>query len=267
MLKFSIITPSFNQGRFIEDNIKSVLAQDCPNFEHIIIDGGSTDNTINILKKYLHLKWVSEADRGQAHALNKGLEKATGDVICWLNSDDLLCNSTFQIVNDFFSGNPDKSVIVGNLLNVNKNKKLLWKSNAYRVTFDGLLNKTQCVQQQSTFFRKQVFDEVGSFDETYHYCMDHEFWLRVAKKFEFYTINADFAIFRRYLGTKTINNEFGFIKETLRFKLKHRAKILSCGNFRLLYSIIACPFKKIYLLRKLIRRLKGKNPDFIYGGP
>jgi len=266
-LKFSIITPSFNQGRFIEENIQSVLVQSYPNFEHIIIDGGSSDNTIEILKKYPHLNWVSEPDRGQTHALNKGLKKVTGDIICWLNSDDLLCKGTFHIANKFFMENPDKSIVIGNILKVDENRNLLWKEKAAKVTFDGLLNGTQCVQQQSTFFRKQVFDKIGVFDESYHYCMDHEFWIRAASKFEFYLIDADLAMFRKYPETKTTSNEFGFIKELIRIKLKHKAKIISYGNMRLLYSIFANPFKKIPALRRLIRKLKGKDPDYIYGGP
>lgn len=266
-LKFSVITPSFNQGRFIGENIQSVLAQGYPNFEHIIVDGGSKDNTVEILKKYSHLSWVSEPDRGQTHALNKGLKKVTGDIVCWLNADDLLCKEAFYVVNKFFTENPNKSIVVGNLLMVDENRNLLWKEKATKVTFDGLLNGTQCVQQPSTFFRKQVFNKIGKFNESYHYCMDHEFWIRATSKFKFYLIDADLAMFRRYPGTKSTSNEFGFIKDLIRIKLKYKAKIISYGNARLLYSIIADPFRKIPALRILIRKLKGKDPDYIYGGP
>jgi len=96
--KITIVTPSFNQGNFIDENIQSVLTQNYPNFEHIIIDGGSIDGTVDILKKYSHLKWVSEPDRGQASALNKGFRMATGDVIGWLNSDDSYLPGTFEVV-------------------------------------------------------------------------------------------------------------------------------------------------------------------------
>lgn len=266
-LKFSVITPSFNQGRFIEENIQSILAQNYPNFEHIVVDGESRDNTVDILKKYSHLNWVSEPDRGQTHALNKGLKKATGDIVCWLNSDDLLCKEAFYIVNKFFIENPNKSIVVGNLLTVDENRNLLWKKRSVKLTFDGLLNGTQYSQQPSTFFKKQVFDKVGVFDESYHYCMDHELWVRAASKFEFYTIDDDLAMFRRYPGTKTTGSEFRFIKDHMRIKLKHKAKIISYGNVRLSYSIIANPFKKIPALRRFIRKLKGKDPDYIYGGP
>jgi glycosyltransferase involved in cell wall biosynthesis len=213
------------------------------------------------------LKWISEPDYGQTNALNKGLRMAKGDIICWLNSDDLLFKNAFKNVNNFFNKNLDKNVVVGNLLNVDENEKLLWRSKSQKVSLNGLLNGTQCVQQQSTFFRRKVFKVIGSFDERYHYCMDHEFWVRVAKKFEFYAINVDLAMFRRYKGSKTINHEFEFIKEIIQLKRKHNARIFSYGNLRIFYSVIVNPFKKISVLRKLIRALKGKNPDYIYGGP
>ena len=98
MLKISIVTCSYNQAEFIRQNIESVLNQNYPNFEHLIIDGGSTDGTIEILKEYPHLNWVSEPDRGQSDALNKGFRKASGDIIAWINSDDMLApNALFNI--------------------------------------------------------------------------------------------------------------------------------------------------------------------------
>lgn len=95
---FSVVTVSLNHGRFIEKNIRSVLAQDYPHFEHIIVDGGSTDETVDILKKYPHLKWTSESDRGQSHALNKGFARAKGDIIAWLNSDDYYAPKIFPVI-------------------------------------------------------------------------------------------------------------------------------------------------------------------------
>jgi len=97
----SIVTPSLNQGRYIEQTIQSVLLQNYPNFEHIVIDGGSTDGTVEILKKYPHLKWISEKDSGQSEALNKGLKMATGDIIAWINSDDWYAEGAFNNVASF----------------------------------------------------------------------------------------------------------------------------------------------------------------------
>lgn len=101
MLKISVVTVSFNQGRFIRQNIESVLNQGYTNFEHVIIDGGSTDETISILKEYPHLNWVSEKDKGQSDGLNKGFRKATGEIIVWINSDDMLAPGALHIIDDF----------------------------------------------------------------------------------------------------------------------------------------------------------------------
>jgi glycosyltransferase involved in cell wall biosynthesis len=266
-MKISVLTPSFNQGKYIEDNIKSILKQDYCYFEHIIFDNCSTDNTIEILKKYPHLKWVSEKDKGQTDALNKALIKAEGDIICWLNSDDLLLEDSFNEVVNFFKTNPDKSIVVGNIIFIDDEGNFLWRQNSKKIDYEGLLNGTQTVQQQSTFFRKEVFDLIGGFDESYHFCMDHEFFIRASKKYEFFSIDKDLAKFRRYRGTKTIDNELDFIKDYIRFKRKHNARIFSYGNLRLLYALIAYPFKKMTCLRKIIRKLKGKDPDFVLGKP
>ena len=112
-LKFSVITPSFNNAQYIEQTIKSVLEQNYPNFEHIVIDGGSTDGTVEILKKHSHLKWVSEKDEGQADALNKGFRMATGDIIAWINSDDWYEPNIFGNIAEWFERNPDKNIVMG----------------------------------------------------------------------------------------------------------------------------------------------------------
>lgn len=263
-LRFSVITPSYNQEKFIEDNIQSVLAQNYPYFEHIIIDGQSSDNTIEILKKYPHLIWKSEKDRGQTHALNKALQIATGDIICWLNSDDLLCEDAFNIINDFFLSNPDAHIVIGGLLFIDEEKRILWYSKAEKVTYDGLLNKGQCVQQPSTFFKKSVFDKVGNFDESFQYTMDHEFWVRAARYFNFYTIDKDLAKFRIYPQSKTGSKKIEFIKEIIKIKKKHNAKLFSIHNLKLVLMFIKEPFKRIHWLRVFVRKLKGANPDYRY---
>ena len=150
-VKISILTPSYNQGEFIEKTIQSVLNQNHENFEHIIIDGGSTDNTVSIIKEYPHLKWVSEKDEGQADALNKGLKMATGDVIGWINSDDFYQDNIFMDVISHFD---DKTVkwIIGNItmryhgLDVNKHEV------SSDVTYETLLKTPDIVRQQGVFF-------------------------------------------------------------------------------------------------------------------
>jgi glycosyltransferase involved in cell wall biosynthesis len=243
--KISVITPSYNQANFLEETILSVLNQNYPLFEHIIMDGGSKDNTIPLLKKYDHIIWKSEPDRGQTHAINKALKIATGDIICWLNSDDLLCSNVFHIINSYFDENPEKFALIGNLLFVNVNNKLLFRSKASLIDYNGLLNYGKCVQQPSTFFRKEVFDSVGFLDESYKYTMDHEFFLRVSKLYKFYTIDCDFARFRVHNQSKTGTSQIKFVNEIFKIKIKYKAKLFSFHNFSLIFMYIKEPIKKI----------------------
>jgi len=262
-LKISVITPSFNQEPYLEENIRAVLHQNYPNLEHIVMDGGSTDGSIDILHKYPHLIWRSEKDRGQTHALNKAVAISSGEIICWLNSDDMLCDGALDIVNNYFVDNPDRYMLTGNLLYVDKAGKLLKKDLAGKLDRERLLNGTQCILQPATFFKKCIFEKTGQFDETYHYCMDHDFFIRALNYFESFTINADLAMFRIHGASKTTTQTLGILRDVIRYKVKHNAKIFSEGNKVLLYSFIALPFKRIRSLRRFVRRLKGEQSDWI----
>ncbi len=258
MLKFSIVTVSFNQGQYIRQNIESVLQQNYPNFEHIIIDGGSTDGTVEILKEYPHLNWVSEPDRGQSDGLNKGFKKATGDVIAWINSDDMLAPGALKVLNDFFTNNPDKSVVVGNQILIDGLGNRLSVIKAQSFTADYLLNGVKTsVMQNATFFRKNVLDTVGLLDESFHYTMDHELFVRIAKQFQSYTIPADLAKFRLWEESKTCTSQIKFFKELVRVKRLHGARLFSRGNMWVAWQFVKEPFKRISFLRIMIRKIKG----------
>ncbi|MFC1785295.1 glycosyltransferase family 2 protein [Candidatus Neomarinimicrobiota bacterium] len=263
-LKISVITPSLNQGEFIEENIFSVLEQGYPNFEHIIVDGGSTDNTVNILKKYSHLMWESEQDRGQSHAFNKGLVKASGNIICWLNSDDMLIEKAFHKLNSYFYSHPHVKIVTGNYCTIDETGNFLQRNIAQKLDYTGLLNGRYCVQQPSTFFRREVFDTIGMLDESYHYAMDHEFWIRALKKYEHFVITEDLALFRKYSENKTSSSEIKFINEIFKSKLKHNGKIFVLDNLRLIFMYVKEPFKRIPKLRKFVRKIKGANPDYTH---
>ena len=248
-LKISIITVSFNQGQYIEDNIKSVLDQNYPDFEHIIIDACSTDNTLSILKQYPHLIWTSEPDKGQSDGLNKGFKKATGDIIVWLNSDDMMCEGAFQTINDFFIKNPDKSVLTGNQIIVDKDGKFDHRINAVAFSEEKLLNTREySVMQNSTVWRRSVFETVGYLDESFHYTMDYELFVRIAKQYKSYTIDADIAKFRKWEESKTMTSYKKFLKELKKKKKMHNARFLSSGTFWLFLEFIKYPIKRI--LRK-----------------
>lgn len=259
-LKISIITVSYNQGKYIEDNILSVLNQNYKNYEHIIIDAGSTDGTIDILKKYPHLIWTSEPDNGQSDGLNKGFRKAMGDIIAWINSDDMLYPNALEKINAFFEDNPDKYVLTGNQVIIDDKGNELRTISAKKFTYNHLLNERSSIMQNSTFFRRCVLLDIGYLDERFHYTMDHELFVRIASKYESFTINENLACFRIWEGSKTYTSQIKFFKDTVRMKRKHHAKIFSSGNVWLLWQFIKEPFKRIPGLRNFVRRIKGVEP-------
>jgi glycosyltransferase involved in cell wall biosynthesis len=181
--KISIITPSYNQGTFLEKTIRSVLLQNYPNLEYIIIDGGSTDNSVDIIKKYeakIH-HWVSEKDRGQSDALNKGFERATGTIVAWINSDDYFEKGALINVARAFM-NSDADVVNGNCIMVRSNGST-YLDKSGEVTLFRLLqhwNLYFCPPQPSIFFKKELLDKVGRLDVKLNYSMDLELWIRMS---------------------------------------------------------------------------------------
>lgn len=178
--KITVLTPSFNQGGYIRKNILSVCNQHYPNFEHIIIDGGSTDETVSILESYSHIRWVSEKDAGQADALNKGLCMATGDIIGWLNSDDYYVDDIFGTVADYFSKQQLKW-IVGNTKTYFEIAGHTVDNHVATVSFNNLLNNPDIVRQQGAFYRRTAIEEVGGWDASLFMVMDYDLWVKLSK--------------------------------------------------------------------------------------
>lgn len=194
MMKITILTPSFNQGKFIEQNIQSVMSQNYTNFEHIVIDGGSTDNTVEILKKYSHLKWVSEADEGQADALNKGLAMATGDIVGWINSDDYYHEDIFHDVVSHF-GDSNIQWIIGDITFIYQNAGIKKVTKSKKITYQNLLRNPDIVHQQGVFFRKDLLEEVGGWNKYFYMVMDFDLWVRLSKKHTPKMVHKNYAYF------------------------------------------------------------------------
>jgi glycosyltransferase involved in cell wall biosynthesis len=216
-LKISIVTPSLNQGRFIEDNIQGILNQDYLNFEHIIIDGGSSDGTVDILKKYPHVKWVSEPDRGQSHALNKGFRMAQGDVIGWLNADDSYLPGTFELVVGALDKPRQRWVIIGDVEMTDEDGRVLQVLENHPRKFHQLLrfwdSKLRIFHQPGVFFLKDALDRVGLLDESLNFAMDYDLWLRVSQEFTFHRVNAVFAQYRLHGSSKSSGGWDAFMPE------------------------------------------------------
>lgn len=172
-MKISIITPSFNQGKFIEDAILSVLAQNYPELEHIIVDNCSSDNTQDVIKKYPHIRLLSEPDKGQSDALNKGFLMATGDVIGWLNCDDFYLPGAFYIVSQELQ-NPDVTGVYSDLKFCDVNKNIIQHYTSNRPSKFLSLFHTY-ISSEAFFFKREIIDSEIKVENNLHYCMDQEF--------------------------------------------------------------------------------------------
>jgi glycosyltransferase involved in cell wall biosynthesis len=187
--KISIVTPSFNQGNYLEKTIRSVLLQGYPNLEYLIIDGGSTDQSVEVIKKYEPWIdfWVSEKDRGQSHAINKGLAKTSGELLGWLNSDDYyLPGALFKVARAYLE---DTSVgaIYGQGHVVDEKGAIVHIPKLVPVTKESLFGWCfgNDFMQPSCLFTRKAWQESGSIDETLNFALDVEFWIRIADRFTF----------------------------------------------------------------------------------
>lgn len=182
--RISIVTPSYNQGQFIEETIRSVLFQNYPNLEYIIIDGESKDNSEDIIRKYENYLsyWVSEPDKGQTDAINKGFQRSTGEILAWLNSDDLYCADALRTVAEVFSRNPKAMVLSGSCLMVNKERTILGQKGPSKLDPIHFLKGGDVPGQPAIFFRREVLEQIGYLDDQLHYVLDWEYWIRIGLK-------------------------------------------------------------------------------------
>ena len=207
--RITIITPSYNQGEFIEQTIQSILGQEYPDLEYMVIDGGSTDGTLDVLTKYDgRIKWVSEPDRGQSHAINKGLRTATGDVVAFLNSDDLYEPGALLEVGRFFSRHPQAAWLTGRCRVIDQNGREIRKWMTFiknfwlRTRSFAVLQVLDYVSQPATFWRREVVEKVGFFDENLRYAMDYDYSLRVGQHFKLWVLDEYLASFRIHPTSK-----------------------------------------------------------------
>jgi glycosyltransferase involved in cell wall biosynthesis len=227
----TVVTPSYNHAHFIEATIQSVLSQDYPNLEYIVMDGGSTDDTARVVAPYLdRLKFISEKDRGQSHAINKGFAMAQGSIVAWLNSDDLFLPGSISKAVETFVKHPNAGVVYGE---------------GYQIDFDGnvksrfphtqrfdlwrLTHMSDYILQQSVFFRKAALDHVGPIREDLHYIMDWEILIRLGKEFDFVYVPEFFGSLREYGATKTSQGGAKRATEIRHMLRAHTGKFLPEG--------------------------------------
>ncbi|MDR2507670.1 MAG: glycosyltransferase [Candidatus Accumulibacter sp.] len=213
--RISIITPSFNQIQFLERTIDSVLSQGYPDLEYIIIDGGSTDGSADIIRKYSDdlAFWVSEPDRGQAHAINKGLRRATGEWVAWQNSDDLFCPGAFRNFSEAAAQCGEAALIIGNMNLIDKDDRLIRDIKYVTPTYDALRAEGMVLTNQAAFWRRSVHDRLGFLDEELAYGFDYEWFLRLLRDNKAVHVNQTWGGLRLHEATKTHNSPTGFDEE------------------------------------------------------
>lgn len=235
-MKFSIITPSYNQARFITDTIESVFKQTYSNIEHIVVDGCSTDDTSKILDKYTGIleRVIIENDDGQADAINKGIKHARGDIIAYLNSDDYYFRNTLELVSTYFNNHPDVDVVYGDCVFTDENGQFIrYFSEISDYDKDRLLNYSDFIMQPATFWRKSVYEKYGPFNVDLHYGFDWAFWCELAKNgCRIERVPYILAANRVHTRTKTLSGSVERLNELKRINNVYKTRLLSHAYFR-----------------------------------
>lgn len=201
------------------------MDQDYPNVEYIVVDGGSTDGTVEILKKYEgRLVWISEEDQGQADAINKGFRMAKGDVLGWLNSDDTYLPGAIRKIVDYFQRHPDVGMVYGEGYNIDASGNVIERFPTEPFDFERLAKRC-FISQPTAFFRAEVYRAVGPLDVNLNYCLDYDYWIRVANRFRIGHLNEYLANSRLHMSAKTISRQLELINEVLRTVRNHYGQV------------------------------------------
>jgi GT2 family glycosyltransferase len=213
----SVVTPSYNQAPFLETTIRSVLEQDYPSVEYFVMDGGSNDASVDLIRKYAdRLRgWVSEKDRGQGDAINKGLARATGEIVAWLNSDDYYLPKAISSAVKTFQQNPDAALVYGDMLAVDQNGQTLNVLRYAQYSLEDLLC-FQIIGQPAVFFRREAYEQAGGLDVNFHYMLDHLLWIRIAQESKIVYVPQTWAAARFHPQAKNRNLAVEFPKEAFR---------------------------------------------------
>jgi glycosyltransferase involved in cell wall biosynthesis len=225
----SVITPSFNHARYIEATIQSVLLQDYPHIEYIIVDGGSTDETVDILKRYESKLawWVSEKDQGQTDAINKGFAHATGDILAWLNSDDTYEPGAISAAVKYLQEHPHIGMVYGDCNFINENGNEIGKFNAAQTSHRLIRQGYVHIPQQTMFFRADLWKQVGPLDPSFYFAMDYDLWTRISARAEIKYMPQTWANFRLHTTGKTIMADDRCWPEMIRVHYRDGGSFLS----------------------------------------
>jgi glycosyltransferase involved in cell wall biosynthesis len=259
--RISIVTPSFNQGRFIGDTIESVIAQDYPNLEHIVIDGASSDNTLEVLRPFTHLKVVSEPDHGQAEAINKGFAMATGRILAFLNSDDTLLPGALRRVAEEMASNSERHVVMGRCLFVDEQGRFIGIEHPCHFQNHARVLKVwkgHTIPQPSVFWTRDVWAACGPMDERLQSAwVDYDFFCRTSGKYKFHIINQVLSTYRLHSETKTgscSDNER--LEDTIRISRRYWGVPISPLFWNMAMSLTIFRFDRLGRGRRLLQSAK-----------
>lgn len=247
-IKVSIITPSYNQGQFIEETIKSVLSQTYKNIQYILVDGGSTDHTMEIVEKYRSKIdiIIHEKDKGQSDAINKGFKLATGELVGWLNSDDILYSDCVAAIVNLYKQNREGAIYYCSKLDIIDSKSSLKKTVERNIPNKKFLLYTNYdVIQQGSFYRRDIVERINFLDENIYYCMDLDLWLRLLDHGNIYALsNKPYGAFRVWEATKTNTGQEKFLKNILHVLREHGVKNFSKSIIKIKWYIFKSWVKK-----------------------
>ena len=210
----SIVTPSYNQAQYIEASLRSVLEQDYPRIEYLVADGGSTDGSVEIIRRYAGRLawWVSEKDSGQAEAINKGFARASGEIVAWLNSDDLYLPGAVSAAVRAFEQHPQAGLVFGDVVSINAAGEAINVMTCGDWGLDDLL-QFKIISQPGVFLRRAALEQAGYLDLKMHYMLDHQLWLRVAQHAPMQYVPERWAAARFHENAKNVNQAAGFARE------------------------------------------------------
>lgn len=253
--RISIVVPSFNQGSFIEATLRSIIDQRYPNLELIVVDGGSTDNTLAVIKQYeAHLDWwVSEPDSGQTAAINKGFMRSTGEIMAWINSDDLVASGALHLVADYFVKHPETQAVYGDRVLINEESLEIGRWILPRHS-DRVLKFADFVPQETLYWTRKAWNLIGGrLDETFHFAMDWDFLLRLSKKhINIRHLPIFLGLFRIHSQQKTSSQLFSIGQQEIQ-KIRHRELGFQPTRWQLIANIV--PFLLVAKFHELSYRL------------